>query len=462
MTARRTHAEPVNEAPEWHPRSWQERPAIQQPTYPDPQALQSALDELSGMPPIVTSQEVNALKEQLADAALGRSFLLQGGDCAEDFAECTPEIVSSRLKVLLQMSLVLVHGLKKRVVRVGRFAGQYAKPRSADMETRDGVTLPSYRGDIVNSPEFTQQARTPDPQRMLTAHARAAMTMNFVRGLIDGGFADLHHPEYWDLGWVEHSPLAREYQRMVESIGESVRFMETLAGRPIGSLNRVDFFTSHEALHLHYEQAQTRQVPRQWGWFNLTTHMPWIGMRTADAEGAHVEYCRGIRNPIGIKVGPKITPEGLIHMMDVLDPSNEPGRLVLIHRMGVDKIREHLPRLIEAVRSTGRTVLWCCDPMHGNTEVTSNGVKTRKFDNIYAELDQAFDIHAEAGSRLGGVHLELTGENVTECLGGARDLTEGDLGRAYKTQVDPRLNYEQALEMAMLIVRKHGMQESGA
>jgi 3-deoxy-7-phosphoheptulonate synthase len=382
--------------------------------------------------------------------------LLQGGDCAESFSECESGLISNRLKVLLQMSVVLIHGLKLPVVRVGRFAGQYAKPRSADLETRDGLTLPSYRGDIVNGPDFNAAARAPDPRRLVRAHAASAMTMNFVRALIDGGFADLHHPEYWDLAWVERSPLAREYRTMVESIGEAVRFMETLAGEPLGSFSRVDFYTSHEALLLHYEQALTRQVPRQRGWFNLSTHYPWIGMRTAQLDGAHIEYCRGIRNPIAVKVGPGVSAEQLLRLVDTLNPDNEPGRLTLIHRLGASKIEQALPPLLEAVRREGRTVLWCCDPMHGNTESLENGFKTRRFDNIARELERAFDVHAACGTRLGGVHLELTGENVTECLGGARDLAPADLQRAYKSSVDPRLNYEQSLELAMLIVRKRG------
>jgi len=341
-------------------------------------------------------------------------------------------------------------------VRIGRFAGQYAKPRSADTETRDGVTLPCYRGDLVNGAAFTAEARRADPGRLVRGHAHSAMTMNFVRALIDGGFADLHHPEYWDLAWVEHSPLQDEYRQMVESIGNSLRFMETLAGESIGSYQRVDFYTSHEALVLHYEQALTRQVPRQWGWFNLSTHYPWIGMRTAQLDGAHVEYFRGLRNPIAVKIGPSVTPDQLLRLVDRLDPDGEPGRLTLIHRMGAAKIETALPPLLSAIRLTGRKPLWVCDPMHGNTETLANGVKTRRFANIRDELERAFDVHAAAGTRLGGVHLELTGENVTECLGGARDLTESDLARAYKSQVDPRLNYEQSLELAMLIVRKRG------
>ncbi len=445
---------PVNLPVDWAPDSWRARPATQMPVYPDADALNETLRELRGLPPLVTSWEIIALKQHLADAQEGRRFLLQGGDCAENFAECNSDVISNRLKVLLQMSLVLVHGLRLPVVRVGRFAGQYAKPRSTDDETRDGVTLPSYRGDIVNAPGFTAAERTPDPRRMIKAHARSAMTMNFVRALIDGGFADLHHPEYWDLRWVGHSPLADEYHRMVASIGDAVRFMETLSGSQVHNLNRVDFYTAHEALLLPYEEAQTRQVPRQWGWFNLSTHFPWIGMRTAALDGAHVEYFRGIRNPIAVKIGPSTTPDGLMKLIDVLNPEDEPGRLTLVHRMGATQIGGKLPALLDVVRREGRRVLWVCDPMHGNTESTANGYKTRRFGNIRNELEQAYELHAVAGTRLGGVHLELTGEDVTECLGGARELTESDLVRAYRSTVDPRLNYEQALETAMLIVRK--------
>ena len=445
---------PVSLPTDWQPSSWRGRTALQLPTYPDAEALAGVQDELRALPPLVTSWEILALKQQIAEAQEGRRFVLQGGDCAENFSDCSSDVISNRLKVLLQMSLVLVHGLRLPVVRVGRFAGQYAKPRSTDTETRDGITLPSYRGDMVNAPEFTLQARTPDPRRMVKAHARSAMTMNFVRSLIDGGFADLHHPEYWDLGWVGHSPLADEYHQMVSGIGDAVRFMETLSGNAVHNLNRVDFYTSHEALLLPYEEAQTRQVPRQWGWFNLSTHFPWIGMRTAALDGAHTEYFRGIRNPIAVKIGPSVTPEQLLKLIDVLNPDDEPGRLSLIHRMGAPHVADKLPSLLEAIKRDGRRVLWICDPMHGNTESTSNGYKTRRFANIRSEIEQSFDIHAAAGTRLGGVHLELTGEDVTECTGGARDLSDRDLERAYRSSVDPRLNYEQALETAMLIVRK--------
>ena len=449
--------EPIHAIHEpWTPDTWRARAGVQMPSYPDAEALENSFNELKALPPLVTSREILSLKQQLADAQEGKAFLLQGGDCAETFAECSSDTITNRLKVLLQMSLVLVHGLKLPVVRVGRFAGQYAKPRSADVETRDGVTLPCYRGDIVNSPEFTEAARRPDPRRMIRAHARSAMTMNFVRSLIDGGFADLHHPEYWDLGWVQHSPLADEYHRIVAGIGDAVRFMETISGDRVHNLNRVDFYTSHEALLLPYEEGQTREVPRNWGWFNLSTHFPWIGMRTAQLDGAHVEYFRGIRNPIGLKIGPSVAPEQLLKVIEALNPDNEPGRLTLIHRMGAAHIAEKLPPLLAAVKREGKRVLWICDPMHGNTESTTNGYKTRRFRNIRSELEQAFDAHAAAGLHLGGVHLELTGEDVTECLGGARELTESDLERAYRSTVDPRLNYEQALEIAMLIVRKRG------
>ncbi len=447
---------PVREAPDWTPSSWQRHAHTQQPIYADRAELDRALAQLHELPPLVTSWEILALKSLLADAAEGRRFVLQGGDCAESFDDCSSPLISNRLKVMLQMSLVLVHGLKLPVVRVGRFAGQYAKPRSTDTETRDGVVLPCYRGDLVNGAAFTAQARRADPQRLIRGHARSAMTMNFVRALIDGGFADLHHPEYWDLGWVEHSPLQSEYRRMVDAIGNSLRFMETLAGESIGSFQRVDFYTSHEALVLNYEQALTRQVPRQWGWFNLSTHFPWIGMRTAGIDGAHVEYFRGLRNPIAVKIGPSVTPDQLLRLMDVLDPDRDPGRLTLIHRMGASNIESALPPLLTAVKAAGRKPLWVCDPMHGNTETLGNGVKTRRFENIRTEVERAFDVHAALGTRLGGMHLELTGENVTECLGGARDLVESDLARAYKSQVDPRLNYEQSLEIAMRIVQKRG------
>jgi len=438
----------------WSPTSWQQKPAKQLATYPDPAAVAEVVRQLAALPPLVTSWEVEGLKGQLAEAAAGRRFVLQGGACAEQFANCEARVITNMLKILLQMSLVMTYGLKRRIVRIGRFAGQYAKPRSSDTETRDGQTLPSYRGDLINRVPFTAADRIPDPSLMLRGYERSALTLNFVRSLVVGGFADLHHPEYWDLDFVRHSPRAAEYQRMVESISDSLRFMETLAGTQIGEINRVDFFTSHEGLHLPYESAQTRRVPHRVGWYNLATHFPWIGMRTAELDGAHVEYFRGIRNPVAIKIGPGMTPDWLEGLVRVLQPDDEPGRLALIHRFGADRIADCLPPLIEAVRRTGHTVLWICDPMHGNTENTSGGLKTRRFDRVLDELEQAFDIHAAEHSYLGGVHFELSGDNVTECVGGARGLTEVDLERAYESQVDPRLNYEQSLEMALLIARR--------
>jgi 3-deoxy-7-phosphoheptulonate synthase len=440
---------------EWHPASWQSKPAQQQPTYPDKAALDSVVGELSRLPPLVVSWEIEALKEQIAAAQRGERFVLQGGDCAESFEDCESDKIAKKLKILLQMSLVLVYGLKKPVVRIGRMAGQYAKPRSADTESRDGLSLPSYRGAIVNRPGFTAAERIPDPQLLLRGYERAALTLNFVRALIDGGFADLHHPEYWDLDFVRHSPLKDAYEKIVHSISDSLDFLEAATRSAIHEAGRVNFYASHEGLHLLYEQAQTRFIERQQRWYNLSTHMPWIGMRTAALDGAHVELFRGISNPMGIKIGPAMSAEWLQGLIATLNPNNEPGRLVLIHRMGVKEIDKRLPPLIQAVRATGSPVLWICDPMHGNTETASSGLKTRRFENIVSELEAAFRIHGELGSWLGGVHFELTGEDVTECTGGARGLTDADLARAYKSQVDPRLNYEQALELAMRIAGLH-------
>ena len=440
---------------DWSPSSWQEKEALQQPTYTDEAELEDALDHVSSLPPLVTSWEVENLKNELARAARGERFLLQGGECAESFADCTADVITSRLKILMQMSLVLTYGLNTSVVRVGRFAGQYAKPRSSDTETRNGTTLPSYRGDIVNDAAFTEEARVPDPQRMVEAYSSSALTLNLVRSLSEGGFADLHHPEYWNLDFMQHSPLAEEYHAMVDSIEDTLDFLEVVTDRQLDSIESVQFYTSHEALLLPYEEALSRSVPHKDGIYNLGTHLPWVGKRTNQPENAHIEYARGLENPIGLKVGPDMTPTILKRLIKTLDPEDEPGKLTLISRFGNDTIGDRLPGLIEAVRDTGQSVLWICDPMHGNTEKTDDGTKTRRFDNILGELEQALEIHAAEDSHLGGVHFELTGQNVTECIGGARGLTESDLGKAYESLVDPRLNYEQSLEMAFSVVRKY-------
>jgi len=438
----------------WHPAGWQAKPAQQQPTYSDQTRLDHVVAQLSRLPPIVVSWEIEALRERLAAAQLGRAFLLQGGDCAETYADCESDQIAKKLKILLQMSLVLLHGLKKPIIRVGRMAGQYAKPRSADTETKDGLTLPSYRGDLVNRPEFTAVAREPDPELLLRGYERAALTLNFVRALVDGGFADLHHPEYWDLGFVNHSPLKATYERIAGSIADSLDFFEGISGRRVHEAMHTEFYASHEGLHLLYEQAQTRFIPRQQRWYNLSTHMPWIGMRTAQLGGAHVEYFRGISNPIAVKIGASMDSSWLQGLVVTLNPQNQPGHLTLIHRFGAKDVEKSLPRVIEAVRQTGQQVLWVCDPMHGNTETSTGGLKTRRFENILRELDLSFQIHSQCGSHLGGVHIELTGDDVTECTGGARGLTDSDLQRAYRSSVDPRLNHEQALELALLIAER--------
>jgi 3-deoxy-7-phosphoheptulonate synthase len=440
----------------WNPQSWQSRRASQMPRYRDETHLQDVIARLGRLPPIVTSWEVEALKEKIAAAQQGRAFVLQGGDCAESFEECTSENIVQNLKILLQMSVVIIAGLKRPVVRVGRMAGQYAKPRSEDLETRQGATLPSYRGDLVNRNPFTPEDREPDPDLMLRGYERAALTLNFVRSLIDGGFADLHHPENWDLSFVGHSPHAGRYHEMVRRVADGLDFFESITGTKIHEARRVDFFASHEGLHLYYEQAQTRFLQRRGKWYDLTTHFPWIGARTAAPDGSHVEYFRGIANPIGVKLGPSFSRDGLLRLIEILNPGNEPGRLTLIHRLGAERVDGKLQDLIGTVKAAGATVLWMCDPMHGNTEVLDSGYKTRRFDRILAELEHAFRIHREQGTYLGGVHLELTGDHVTECIGGARGITEHDLHQAYRSQVDPRLNYEQAMEVAMRIADRGG------
>ena len=437
----------------WTIDSWKDKPLAQEVAYDDPDALASAVAKLSELPPLVTSWEVERLKTSIAEAQLGKRFVLQGGDCAETLLDCKPTIIANKLKILLQMSMVLVHAGKKPVVRVGRLAGQYAKPRSNPTEERGGVVLPSYFGDLVNRPDFTADARRTDPRALLDAYSHAALTLNFVRSLTAAGFADLHHPEYWDLGFFTRSglppELREEYMQTTARLSEALRFMEALGEMTVDELSRVDFYTSHEGLNLNYEAAQTRKVPRREGHYLLTTHMPWIGERTRALDGAHVEFFRGIQNVVGVKLGPKVDPQDAVRLLTRLSPTNEPGKLVAITRMGAADVERSLAPLVEAVTRAGRRVLWMCDPMHGNTQTTRGGIKTRNFDDILREIERSFAIHRELGTELGGIHFELTGEDVTECVGGG--ISEADLDKNYASVCDPRLNYRQALEMAFRI-----------
>jgi 3-deoxy-7-phosphoheptulonate synthase len=433
----------------WNPHSWQHFPAQQQPTYDDATGQERVLARLRNLPPLVIPQEVDRLRALLAEAAAGRRFLLQGGDCAEQFKDCSSSAIEGKLRVLLQMSVALTHGGRKPVVRLGRIAGQFAKPRSRPTEHIRGQELPSYRGDLINGLEPSPEQRRPEPLRMLEAYFHSTATLNHLRSLAAGGFADLHHPERWDLpGGAGAVP---EYQRTLAQVRESLDFLEALGGLQREVLERIDFYTSHEALLLPYEEALTRWIPEAQAYYNLAAHSVWVGERTRQLDGAHVEYLRGIRNPIGVKVGPSATPEHLKQLLDRLDPLREPGRITLITRFGAAGIQAALPPLIQAVQATDHPVLWSCDPMHGNGTESRSGLKTRDFSAILSELRQAFQLHRTLGSRLGGVHFELTGEAVTECTGGTEGPSETDLAKAYETGCDPRLNGAQSLEMAFLI-----------
>lgn len=438
----------------WSPDSWKHYPVKQLPTYPDQEVLQKTCEELSTLPPLVTSWEINALKKKLADVAAGNGFLLQGGDCAESFADCQSPKMVNLLKVLLQMSFIMIHEMDTPVVRVGRIAGQFAKPRSRNYEIVDGEKIPNYRGDLINSIEPRREARIPDPRRLIEGYNKAALTLNFLRALSDEGFADLHHPEYWELDFMKENPYYQEYETMVNSIRKAVSFMETIAPNQFDTVQNINIYTSHEGLNLHYDSAQTRQVPRRSGWFNLSAHLVWLGNRTRAVDGAHVEYLRGIQNPIGIKVGPDYDIDETLAIIEKLNPSHEAGKIVLITRFGVDAVEDGLPDLIKSIKKEGMPVVWSCDPMHGNTFSTDSDIKTRNFDDILDEIQKTFAIHKDQGNYLGGVHLELTGDNVTECLGGAKGLHEGQLHRNYETYCDPRLNYQQSLELAFLIAKE--------
>ncbi len=437
----------------WTPDSWRGRPIQQVPAYPDPAKLTAAEDKLRGYPPLVFAGEARRLKAALAQVADGRAFVLQGGDCAESFSDFTANIIRDTFRVLLQMAVVLTFGASVPVVKMGRMAGQFAKPRSSDTETVGDETLPSYRGDIVNGPEFTRAARVPDPARMEAAYFQSAGTLNLLRAFATGGYADLHEVHRWNLGFVARSPMAERYRDLAHRIDETLGFMAacgmTSASTP--QIRETDFFTSHEALLLPYEQALTRVDSTSGDWYACSAHFLWIGDRTRQADGAHVEFLRGVKNPIGLKVGPTTAPDDLLRLIDALNPADEPGRLTLIARMGAEKVARLMPPLLRAVQRDGRRVVWLCDPMHGNTISTAARLKTRSFDAILAEVRGFFDAVAAEGVWAGGVHVEMTGREVTECVGGAHRLTEADLSRSYETFCDPRLNAEQSLELAFLV-----------
>ncbi|RYG03194.1 MAG: 3-deoxy-7-phosphoheptulonate synthase class II [Caulobacteraceae bacterium] len=441
----------------WTPASWRAKPAKHLPTdYPDLAELTRVEQTLRGMPPLVFAGEARRLKSLLGDVAEGRAFLLQGGDCAESFKEFHADNIRDTFRLILQMAVVLTFAGGKPVVKVGRMAGQFAKPRSSPVETIDGVELPSYRGDNINSMEFDAAGRTPDPQRLLQAYGQSAATLNLLRAFAGGGYADLYNIHRWTLGFVADSPQGAKYRELSEKISEALTFMAAIGVTPESQpdLHRVEFFTSHEALLLGFEEAMTRVDSTSGEWYDTSAHLVWIGERTRQLDGAHIEYFRGIRNPIGVKVGPTMEPDDLLRLIDVLNPKNEPGRLTLYGRFGHDKIADRLPRLLQATKKSGRSVVWAIDPMHGNTLTAANGYKTRPFDRILSEVKSFVEIAKAEGVHPGGVHLEMTGQNVTECLGGARALTEGDLADRYHTHCDPRLNGEQALELAFLVAEK--------
>jgi len=441
---------------DWTRASWRDKPGLQMPDYPDAEALDAVTRRLASYPLLVFAGEARALTAKLGEVAEGRAFLLQGGDCAESFAEFTADNIRDTFRVLLQMAVVLTFGAKLPVVKVGRMAGQFAKPRSSAMETVEGVELPSYKGDIINGFDFTPEARIPDPARMEQAYLQSAATLNLLRAFSQGGFADIHRVHAWNLGFANGTPGSERYQAMAERIGAALDFM-TAAGvsQPAGTaLGTVDFYTSHEALLLEYEEPLARQDSITGQWVAGSGHMIWIGDRTRQPEGAHVEFCRGVINPIGLKCGPSMTPDGLLELIDLLNPENVPGRLTLINRFGDDKVGAHLPGLVQAVQREGRKVVWSCDPMHGNTIKSATGYKTRPFERVLREVRGFFDVCQAEGAYPGGVHFEMTGQDVTECTGGLHELTDADLSDRYHTACDPRLNAAQALELAFLLAEE--------
>src|SRR3954466_6961436 len=440
-------------AERWTPDSWRSKPALQMPEYPDKQALGEVEKQLATFPPLVFAGEARNLKKALARVAQGQAFLLQGGDCAESFAEHGPNNIRDFFRMFLQMAVVLTYSAAAPVVKVGRIAGQFAKPRSSPTEKRDGIELPSYRGDIINDNAFTPESRTPDPRRQLDAYRQSAATLNLLRAFAQGGYANLASVRQWMLGFVKDSPQSRRYVELSDRISEALGFMQAcgldLESHP--ELRTTDFYTSHEALLLGFEEAFTRVDSTTGDWYATSGHMIWIGDRTRQHDHAHIEYARGIKNPIGLKCGPSLKPDELLRLIDVLSPDNEPGRLTLINRFGSDKVGDHLAPLIRAGKREGRTVVWSCDPMHGNTITSTSGYKTRPFDRVLSEVKSFFAIHAAEGTHAGGVHLEMTGQDVTECIGGARAITQEDLNDRYQTARDPRLNAQQSIDMAFLI-----------
>jgi 3-deoxy-7-phosphoheptulonate synthase len=443
-------------AANWSPESWRSKPIVQVPDYPDSKALAEAEARLASFPPLVFAGEARELRKSLAQVCEGNGFLLQGGDCAESFLEHRADNIRDFFRVFLQMAVVLTYAGGSPVVKVGRIAGQFAKPRSSPTEKRGEVELPSYRGDIINGPEFTPEARIPDPQRQIEAYRQAAATLNLIRAFATGGYADLERVHQWNMGFVKDSPQGHRYQELADRITETLGFMRAcgITSENTPQLRATSFYTSHEALLLGYEQALTRRDSTSGDWYATSGHMLWIGDRTRQPDHAHVEYFRGIRNPIGLKCGPTLEPDGLLKLIETLDPKNEPGRLTLICRFGHEKVEKHLPKLIRAVEKAGRKVVWSCDPMHGNTISAATGFKTRPFDRILKEVEVFFDVHRAEGTHAGGIHVEMTGQNVTECTGGATAISETDLQDRYHTHCDPRLNADQALELAFLVAER--------
>ncbi|MEC8227079.1 MAG: 3-deoxy-7-phosphoheptulonate synthase class II [Pseudomonadota bacterium] len=437
----------------WQPDSWRKKPILQQPEYDDKAELAQVEKTLSSYPPLVFAAEARELRRQLGQVCEGKGFLLQGGDCAESFSEFNAPKIRDTFKVLLQMAIVLTFAGRCPVTKVARMAGQYAKPRSSDFETKDGITLPSYRGDIINSFEFSEAARRPDPQRLIEAYHRSSATLNLLRAFAQGGLADLHEVNRWNMAFVENNPLKEQYQDIARRIQDSLEFMDVIGlnASNTPTLHETSLFTSHEALLLNYEEALTRIDTLTGKPYDCSAHMVWIGERTRQLDHAHIEFFRGIHNPIGVKVGPTMEEDELIRLIDALNPNNEAGRLTLITRMGADKLEANLPRLLRRVKAEGRNVVWSSDPMHGNTFSASSGYKTRNFDAILSEIRQFFAAHDAEGTYAGGIHLEMTGQHVTECTGGAFQISDDDLAEAYKTQCDPRLNADQVLEMAFLV-----------